>query len=143
VVTAQAEGEMSGCLAGFVTQSSIHPVRFLVCISLVNHTYPVAARSTALAVHLLGEDQRDLASWFGEQSGDRIDKFEGVQWQAGPNGSPILVECSAWVEGPILDRLTAGDHEAFLIGASHGGEGTHRGEFMLHAASNFEPGHPA
>jgi flavin reductase (DIM6/NTAB) family NADH-FMN oxidoreductase RutF len=145
VVTAQAGGEVSGCLAGFVTQASIHPVRFLICISVANHTYPVAARSESLAIHLLGADQADVASWFGEQSGDRTDKFEGVRWEPGPGGSPVLAECAAWVEGPILARLPAGDHEAFLIEASHGGPGggDHTGQFTLHAASDFEPGHPA
>jgi len=75
IVTASSGEEMSGCLAGFVTQSSIKPVRFIVCISRVNHTYGVADRGTALGLHLLGSDQRDLAMLFGEASGDSIAKF--------------------------------------------------------------------
>ena len=40
VVTVREDlyAEMSGCLAGFVTQCSIYPLNFLVCISKVNHT---------------------------------------------------------------------------------------------------------
>ncbi len=44
VVTARVGDEVSGCLAGFVTQSSLRPVRFLVCVSKVNCTFRVAAK---------------------------------------------------------------------------------------------------
>jgi flavin reductase (DIM6/NTAB) family NADH-FMN oxidoreductase RutF len=43
VVTVRSpDADMSGCLAGFVTQCSIDPPNFLVCISKVNHTLAVA-----------------------------------------------------------------------------------------------------
>lgn len=144
VVTARAgDGEASGCLAGFVTQASMDPVRFLACISLANHTWRVADKSESLALHLLGADQAELASWFGEQSSDVTDKFSGVNWRTGSSGAPVLDRCAAWVEGPILDRLRAGDHEAFLIEVRDGGPGGVGGQFMLHDAVGFTPGHPA
>jgi len=142
VVTACADGEMSGCLAGFVTQASIDPVRFLVCVSKVNHTYGVARRSQGLGVHLLGSDQRAVASLFGEKSGDRIDKFQGIPWSRGATGSPILSECAAWIEGTVVDRIDGGDHEAFLITVTTGGAGTRTGRFMRTDAADFEAGHP-
>ncbi len=42
VTVRSAEADMSGCLAGFVTQCSIDPPNLLVCISKVNHTLRVA-----------------------------------------------------------------------------------------------------
>src|ERR1035437_8409060 len=142
VVTASAEGESSGCLAGFVTQSSIKPVQFLVCISKVNPTFGIAQRCEGLALHLLGSVQRDVASLFGELSGDEIDKFERVEWSRGTTGAPILSECAAWIEDRVIDRMSVGDHEALLITVSDGGAGTHDGRFMLTDASHFEPGLP-
>jgi flavin reductase (DIM6/NTAB) family NADH-FMN oxidoreductase RutF len=142
VVTAFATDERSGCLAGFVTQSSIQPVRFIVCVSKVNHTYGIAERSEGLALHLLGSDQREVASLFGEKTGDMVDKFERVQWIGGLTGVPILSECAAWVEGRVIDRMNGGDHEAFLIDVVAGGAGTHPGGFMFSDATDFEPGHP-
>ncbi len=142
VVTACADDEPSGCLAGFVTQASIDPVRFIVCISKINHTFGVAMRSTGLGLHLLGADQRATASRFGEQTGDVIDKFERVQWTRGSTGAPILAECAAWVEGQVIDRMSGGDHEAFLIAVLGGGEGTHSGRLTKVDAADFEPGHP-
>lgn len=142
VVTAYADDEPSGCLAGFVTQASIDPVRFIVCISKVNHTYGIALQSAGLGLHLLGEDQRETASRFGEQTGDVIDKFERVEWARGVTGSPILTQCAAWIEGPVMDRMSGGDHEAFLIEVIDGGSGTHAGHLSKAAARDFEPGHP-
>jgi flavin reductase (DIM6/NTAB) family NADH-FMN oxidoreductase RutF len=143
VVTTSSGDELSGCLAGFVTQCSIAPIRYLICISKVNHTYGVAERSQGLALHLLGADQSDAASLFGELSGDCVAKFEKVSWTAGRTGAPILTDCAAWVEGPIINMMSAGDHEAFLISVSGGGTGSHQGQFMRHDAIDFDPGHPA
>jgi flavin reductase (DIM6/NTAB) family NADH-FMN oxidoreductase RutF len=143
VITAAADGEMSGCLAGFVTQSSIEPVRFIVCVSKTNHTYKIVGRSAGLALHLLGSDQRDLASLFGESSGDVVDKFSDVSWSTGVTGAPRLTECAAWIEGSVVSSFDAGDHKALLVTVVDGGPGSHQGRLMLGDVSDFEPGHPA
>jgi len=79
VVTVRSpDAEMGGCLAGFVTQCSIDPPNFLVCISKVNHTLAVAQHSSGMGLHLLGADQVDLARLFGEETGDLVDKFASV-----------------------------------------------------------------
>jgi flavin reductase (DIM6/NTAB) family NADH-FMN oxidoreductase RutF len=111
-------------------------------VSKVNHTYGVARRSRGLGVHLLGSDQRVVASLFGEQSGDQIDKFQRIRWSTGSTGSPILSECAAWIEGKVVDRMDGGDHEAFLITVTAGGAGTRTGRFMRTDATDFEAGHP-
>ena len=127
VTVAAANGGLSGCLAGFTTQCSIQPPRLLVCVSKLNHTYTAAAASRGMAVHLLGADQVDLASLFGEQTGDTVDKFEHCRWHMGSTGAPILDECAAWLEGSIIDRLGVGDHEAFVVTVVAGAAGTHTG----------------
>jgi len=143
VVTASSDDGISGCLAGFVTQSSIEPVRFVICVSKVNHTFVVAERSKGLALHLLGSDQKDMASLFGETTGDVTDKFDRVTWSAGITGAPILAECTAWIEGSIFNRFSAGDHEAFLVTVVDGGPGVCHGRLTLPDVSDFEPGHSA
>jgi len=142
VVTASAGGETSGCLAGFVTQCSIDPARFLVCVSKLNHTYGVAARAPALGLHLLGEDQLDLASVFGELTGDDSDKLAAVAWHPGPLGAPVLEECAAWIEGAVLERIDLGDHVGHLVEPRSGGGGGHPGELRYSAARRLHPGHP-
>lgn len=142
VVTAATTDEVSGCLVGYLTQSSIRPLRLLVCISTANHTFGIAERARGLAVHALGADQQDMAELFGETTGDVVDKFAHLTWERGITGAPVLTECAAWAEGRTLRRMSAGDHEAFLISIDCGGEGPRRGRLMASQSPDLEPGHP-
>lgn len=142
VTVATAEGENSGCLAGFVTQCSITPPRFLVCLSKLNHSFFVGEQATGIALHLLGDDQTELASLFAERTGDDYDKFEHCEWHRGVSAAPVLEHCAAWLEGSILDRFSVGDHEALLMSPVTGGAGHHTGLLTLSNAPPFRPGHP-
>jgi flavin reductase (DIM6/NTAB) family NADH-FMN oxidoreductase RutF len=134
---------MSGCLAGFVTQCSIDPPNFLVCISKANHTFGVAERSTGMGLHLLGQDQVDLARLFGEQTGDVVDKFASVDWRLGPTGAPLLVDAAVSMEGQILGHFSVGDHEAFVMRGVRAVAGEHAGLLTFRSAPKLHPGHPA
>lgn len=114
VVTTLGSGTRSGCLVGFTTQTSIDPLRFLVCLSRENQTYRVAVSAQRLAVHALAREQIELARLFGEHSGDEFDKFRHCAWHPDAHGVPILDRVSAWFSGPILQRVPMGDHIGFL-----------------------------
>lgn len=75
IVTASCEGGRAGCLVGFAAQVSIHPGRFLACISVKNHTHGLAMMAETLAVHIVPAAERGLAELFGGRTGDDIDKF--------------------------------------------------------------------
>lgn len=147
VVTATAaDGERSGCLVGFASQCSIHPVRFVVWLSKENHTYGVARRATHLAVHLLDRDRHELAALFGGRTGDRTDKFAGVRWRPGPHGVPLLLDSSAWFVGRVQGFADWGDHVGFLLDPeAEGGAPGRSGKPLLGLGdvSGLEPGHPA
>lgn len=137
------EGEMSGCLAGFVTQCSIDPPNFVACISRLNHTLGVAVRSPAMGLHLLGEEQLGLARLFGEETGDSVDKFADADWRLGTTGAPLLAEVSVALEGTILGHFSVGDHEAFLVRAARAVAGPGHGLLTLRKSPPLHPGHPA
>ena len=134
---------MSGCLAGFVTQCSIDPPNFLVCISKENHTLAVAEHSPGMGLHLLGEDQADLARLFGEETGDLVDKFASVDWRLGSTGAPLLVDAAVSMEGQVLGHFSVGDHEAFLLRGLRATGSAHSGLLTYRSAPPLEPGHPA
>jgi flavin reductase (DIM6/NTAB) family NADH-FMN oxidoreductase RutF len=141
IVTAAAGGERAGCLVGFATQVSIHPPRYLVCISDKNHTYRVAAGAEVLVVHFVPEQAEELAVLFGGETGDEVDKFAQVQWRPGPEGAPILDALEDWFAGRVLDRLEFGDHRGFLLEPIEG-EAHRSGEpFRFHRAKWIQPGH--
>jgi flavin reductase (DIM6/NTAB) family NADH-FMN oxidoreductase RutF len=115
IVTTVADRTRAGCLVGFVTQASMKEPRLLVCLSKANATFEVAARAEVLAVHFLGQSNRELAELFGEVTGDEVDKFSRCHWEEGPLGVPVLPECKGWVAAGILERFDCGDHVAFLV----------------------------
>ncbi|MFC9328682.1 flavin reductase family protein [Kitasatospora sp. NPDC057015] len=144
VVTAADGAEVGGCLVGFAGQCSIDPPRFVVWISKANHTYGVAARSGALAVHLIPRTRPDLAELFGGLTGDSVDKFAGVDWSPGPSGVPLLTDVEAWFVGSVIDRADWGDHVGFLLepvaGHAPAAEAT---PLALHDVTDIQAGHPA
>ena len=143
VVTVRtADGDMSGCLAGFVTQCSINPPNFLVCISRVNHTFPVAMQAVAMGLHLLGVEQTEMARLFGEETGDRVDKFAQCDWWLGSTGAPLLAEAAVSLEGHILGHMSVGDHEAFLMRGERSLDRGSRGLLTYRNGPRFVPGHP-
>jgi flavin reductase (DIM6/NTAB) family NADH-FMN oxidoreductase RutF len=141
VTTAAPDGQMAGCLVGFVTQCSIVPTRFLFCLSKENHTYAVAGRSSCVALHLLGEDQLEMASLFAEETGDSVDKFRYCRWHPGRGGAPILDDCPSWVEGSILERYDVGDHQANVMSPLDGNARPVR-VMTYQSAPSLRPGHP-
>jgi flavin reductase (DIM6/NTAB) family NADH-FMN oxidoreductase RutF len=142
VVTAASGGEHAGCLIGFATQCSMEPVRFGVWLSKLNRTYRVASCAPTLVSHLLRETDRDLAVRFGAETGDDVDKFDGIDWRPGPGDCPVLAGLD-WFAGAVVDRLDTGDHVAFVL-APIAGECERRGVPQLTYAniSDVEAGHP-
>jgi len=144
VVTTKSADVRAGCLVGFSTQASINPARFLIGLSDKNHTYRVAQNASRLAVHVLDQKDRDLASLFGEQTGDEIDKFAQCRWHEGPDGVPILDDAAAWFSGPVLSRDRVGDHIAHLIEVDAAELLQPEGALLkFSSVRDFEPGHEA
>lgn len=143
VVTTASPEERSGCLIGFATQVSIHPPRFLACLSEKNHTYRVATRAELLAVHTLDPGQQDLAELFGEETGDEVDKFERCAWTPGPAGVPLLDDAQKLFVGRILERIDFGDHVGHLLEPIEI-EVEAEGETMeFQQVKDLDPGHEA
>jgi flavin reductase (DIM6/NTAB) family NADH-FMN oxidoreductase RutF len=143
VVTAAAGDERDGCLVGFATQCSIHPPRFLACLSVKNRTFRIARQATVLAVHLVGADQHDLAEFFGGETADEVDKLAEWPWREGPDGVPLLDGVDNLFVGRVLERVDLGDHVGHLlepVAARHEGEVDALGSQEV---QDIEAGHPA
>ncbi len=143
IVTASQGEHREGCVIGFATQCSFHPARFLACLSRENRTYRLALDVDALAVHLVPRAQEGLATLFGGETGDDVDKFERCDWRAGPRGLPILDGCPSWFAGTIRARHDLGDHVGFLLDPVEACFAP--GEELVHfqdVKDVIEPGHP-
>ncbi len=143
IVTTASRDRRAGCLVGFATQTSIHPPRFVVCLSRANHTYRLARETDVLAVHFVPSDAEDLAELFGGETGDEVDKFALCAWNPGPHRLPILDRCQNWFVGRIAARYDVGDHEGVLLEPLVAHHGSAEEEFTFHRAKRIDPGHPA
>ena len=56
---------------------------------------------------MLAHDQRDVCTQFATSGGD---KFRGISWAPGRNGSPVLDGTVATIEGELEYEHGAGDH---------------------------------
>jgi flavin reductase (DIM6/NTAB) family NADH-FMN oxidoreductase RutF len=140
VVTTAAGEELSGCLIGFGTQCSIHPPRFLACLSEKNHTLQVARRASVLAVHIVEERNRHIAELFGGETGDVVDKFSRVKWHR-VHGVPVLDDCERWFTASVLERIDLGDHVGFLLEPLDADTGVESPQLTMQQARDIEPGH--
>ena len=140
IVTAAAQYEPAGCLVGFATQCSIHPPRFLACISKKNRTLGLARRAAVLAVHVIGEKDREIAEIFGGETSDEVDKFAQVSWHFA-HGVPILDACERWFAGTVLGRIALGDHVGFLLEPIDAEQDAASEQLTFQKARDIEPGH--
>ncbi|MFF7206518.1 flavin reductase family protein [Streptomyces sp. NPDC008141] len=146
VVTVNAAGKRAGCLVGFASQSSLEPVRFVVWLSKANNTYRVAREARFLGVHLLRPEQHELAELFGDETGDRIDKFARARWQPRGEDVPVLDDVCAWFIGRVEEHADWGDHVGFCLTPIQGGSAGElvRGSLLtLGDVTDLSPGHPA
>ena len=140
VVTTAFENQPSGCLIGFATQCSIHPPRFLACISKKNHTLLLADQAAHVAVHIVEEKDKHIAELFGGETGDEVDKFARVSWHPA-HGVPILDACQRWFVGSVLQQIDLGDHVGFLLEPIDTGQSATSEQLTFQQARDIEPGH--
>lgn len=143
IVTAAADGEQSGCLVGFTTQASINPPRLVVMLSKRNHTFQVAQRTETLVVHFLRRDNHELATLFGEETGDDMDKFQACDWSPGPAGTPVLGGVRGWVAGKVVTRHDVGDHVAHVLDTIEAQAVADGPALTFQMVRDMEPGHEA
>jgi 5-amino-6-(5-phosphoribosylamino)uracil reductase len=143
IVTAGAAEQRSGCLVGFAAQCSIDPPRFMVWLSKKNHTYRVATSAEVLTVHFPSGAQFALAERFGSQTGDQVDKFEGLDWHVEANGGVVLDDVARWFVGRITETLDSGDHVAFMLRPLGGSATPWDGQLGFQTAKRITPGHEA
>jgi flavin reductase (DIM6/NTAB) family NADH-FMN oxidoreductase RutF len=140
IVTTAVENEPAGCLVGFATQCSIHPPRFLACISIKNHTLELARRASTLAVHVVEERNKDIAAIFGGETADEVNKFERVSWHY-EDGMPIHDACRRWFAGSVLERMDLGDHVGFLLEPIDTEMAVPAEQLTYQQARDIKPGH--
>ncbi|MBE3000823.1 flavin reductase [Nocardiopsis sp. HNM0947] len=108
VVTADVAGEPVGLTATSFTSISLSPPLVGFYVAETSSTWPKLRRSGEFAVHLLGEDQSDLAARFATKG---VDRFAApTSWRPGPEDVPLLDGTAVHLVCRRYDTRLVGDH---------------------------------
>ncbi len=112
VVTTLAEdGTPIGFTANSFSSVSLDPPLLLVSVSNRSASLEHFTGGRGFAVNILSEGQKALSNTFARPSEDR---FDGIDWAAGPYGAPVLAGASAWFDCSLERAIEAGDHTILL-----------------------------
>ncbi|WP_240375866.1 flavin reductase family protein [Bacillus piscicola] len=112
VVTAESsKGEKFGLTASSVTSLTAEPPSLLVCVHKETGTRDAIAESGYFAVHIMGEDQADLAMHFAKPNPD---KFAGLELEVGEQGTPLLTDYFVRIECKVAQESIGGTHSIFM-----------------------------
>jgi 3-hydroxy-9,10-secoandrosta-1,3,5(10)-triene-9,17-dione monooxygenase reductase component len=108
VITAcGADGRQVGVTANSFNSVSLDPPLVLWSLARRSGSLPVFDNASHWAVHVLAHDQSDLSAHFARPSDD---KFAGVQYERGDEGTPLLNQCAARFLCRAVHRYDGGDH---------------------------------
>jgi flavin reductase (DIM6/NTAB) family NADH-FMN oxidoreductase RutF len=141
IVTTAAQDERAGCVVGFHSQCSISPRRAVIWLSKANYTYRVGLHAEFFAVHWLTESDHDIATLFGTETGDEVDKFEQCEWRVGPGDVPLLQACPNYLLGRRVALLAeSSDHVCMVLEPLEVAGGTFR-PLRLSSVPDLTAGH--
>jgi flavin reductase (DIM6/NTAB) family NADH-FMN oxidoreductase RutF len=135
VVTAPGENP-AGFTATSFTSVSLDPPLVSFCLNRGASSWPAVSVADHVAVHVLADDQEQLARTFSTSG---VDRFAApTAWGPGPYGLPLLDGVSATLICRVMERVAAGDHTIVLAepieAAYAGGDRSpllyHRGRYL-------------
>ena len=114
VITTRLGEKVNGMTASWVAQVSLKPLLLMVSIAPPRYTHDLIMGSGIFAVNVLKAGQVDLGKRFGFQSGRKVDKFAGLEYEAAVTGAPILPQAYAYFDLKLVTTVPAGDQNLFL-----------------------------
>ncbi len=110
------DGKPHGLTVNSFTSVSLHPPMVLICVAHKAATHGPFASAEFFAINVLSDSQADLSARFASSHPNR---FEGVLWNEGSDGAPVLAGSIAVLECETKERIEAGDHTIFLGEVRH------------------------
>ena len=123
--------------ASWVMQTSERPPCVAVAVRNDRYTHDIVLESGTFALSVLRDDQVNVATHFGETSGEYSDKLRGVPCGLTPAGSPYLLDCLAYLDCHVLDRARAGDH-TIVVGEVTAGDALDDSYPLIYDPSEYE-----
>ena len=117
VVTVATPQGPAGFTATSLASASADPPMLSFNVSRSSSVWPQVEAARHVAVHLLTEEQEDLAVRFAARGADRF--APPTVWAPGPFGVPVLGGVSAWLVGEVEGVLPAGGNAVVVARVLH------------------------
>jgi len=112
VLPPRHDQDINGMIASWVAQVSYEPPLILAAVHPNRYCHALMKQGGHFALHIL--DQRQTEFLRRMKGPDPAAKFEGVDWEPGVTGCPILSDCLAWFECRITQHMKPGNHTLFI-----------------------------
>jgi flavin reductase (DIM6/NTAB) family NADH-FMN oxidoreductase RutF len=113
IVTSRHGEQVHGMTVSSFASVSLDPPLVLVCADQDSNTHGVIAEGGVFAVHVLGRDQGALSNLFASKAEEER-RFDGLAWEAGVTGAPILADAVAVLDCRVASAHDAGDHVIYV-----------------------------
>lgn len=116
VISSQAEGKVSGCVANTLQQVTSSPAQLSVALNKNNYTEQLIEKSGIFNGVVLTQDvDMDVIRRFGFQSGRDNEKYEGIAHAYDELQIPYLKEhCAARFTCKVVKKVDLGTHMLFV-----------------------------
>ena len=127
----------TGMLASWVQQCSFVPPMITFVIQRGRAIADLLTNDSPFTLNILEAAQTDMIAHFGKGFSLKDDAFAKLDVQRDPRKQcgPVLTEALAYLQGKVLQRLPAGDHELFLAEVTAGAL-LDDGQPMVHIRKN-------
>ena len=113
ILSSVNEGEYCVSTITWVSQASFEPPMISVCIKRNSASYEIVKKRREFILHLLGDNQKELASTFFKPTIFENEKLNGQEFSLA-NNLPLLKDIPAYIQCKVVEILEHGDHSLFL-----------------------------
>jgi flavin reductase (DIM6/NTAB) family NADH-FMN oxidoreductase RutF len=136
VVTVVDEGQPSGMLATWVSQTSFKPPMVSLAVNKERGILNAVKVGSGLTINILGKENHDIFKAFAKPHQENLNRFEGIKLSASHNGCAAFADAVAYLECVVESLVDAGDH-CLAVARITGGALQHAdAEPMVHLRKN-------
>ena len=116
VMTSRSDGHIGAATVTWVSQASFRPPLLMAAVRRESNVFRCLAESGTAALHIVGDDQQDIARRFFHPTDAGRDSINGEPFSTGRTAAPILASLPVHIECE-LERIidTDGDHAVVIL----------------------------
>ena len=117
LVTTRHDGLAQGITASAVASVTLEPPTLLVCLNRQSATCQAVSGSSRFCVHILADDQLELARHFASRTSDKFSSLASLGLGSvhdSPHGNPLIAGALAYLECRVTTHTDVGTHRIFF-----------------------------